>query len=433
MVPLISFIKKHLNTPLYTNAYYLMSRTAINAVSGFIFWALAARIFGTHEFGAAAAVISAAGLVASFSTLGMGFGIIRFLPGAGEGGPRLINYCLTVAGIVSLVLATGFVLGIGLWSPALADLRHDPFLFFSFLLLAITTSIIPLLDRVFTAQRSGKYAFVMTSLVAVLKVVFVITLMTVAQALAIVASAALATACAVIVSTVLLLPKSQHNYKPVIVVKITQASEMLRYSLGSYGADLLASIPGLLIPLVVVNVLGERSNAYFYAAWTISALITAIPFAITTSLFVEGSYDDTTFNENAKKAIRLSYIILIPVILVVFLAGRFILSIYGNDFGVNASHLLIILACSSLFSVFVMVYLTQRRILKDVKSLALVSFILLVVQVGLSYLLMKYLGINGIGVAVLVSHAVVAIPLVIKWLRPYARKYLTEHYTTGNK
>ena len=420
MSSIIFRIRRHLRFPLFINAYFLMGRTAINAISGFAFWALAAIFFKTEDIGLASAIISAATLLASFSTLGLGFGIIRFLPNAGENGRRLINFCFTVAGSVGMILGLIFILGLNLWSPNLILVREQPLFFISFLVLVAASTIIPLLDRTLTAERAAKYVFVMTILVALLKVVVVLGFIVIAaSAFGIVTAMTVATALTVIISLLFLLPRSHKSFKPGIVFRIGGGTELLRYSFGSYGADVLATTPGLVLPLLVVNILGAESNAYFYIAWMIASLITAIPLAISTSLFVEGSHDESTFITNARKALALSFSLVVPVVLIVFLAGRYILSIFGPEYGENGTLLLWFLASSSIPTVFIMVYMIQRRVLKDIKSLTIISLSLLIIQVGLSYVMMGYMGIKGIGLAVLIAHILVALPIVYKWFKLY--------------
>ena len=178
------------------------------------------------------------------------------------------------------------------------------------------------------------------------------------------------------------------------------------------------------LTLLVINILGAEANAYFYIAWMIAFLITAIPFAIATSLFVEGSHDDSTFIPNAKRALMLSFSLILPVVLIIFLFGRFILSLFGSDYGENGTTLLWFLASSSIPSTFIMVYIIQKRVMKDIKSLTIISLSLLVLQLGLSYILMGYMGITGIGLAVLIANVTIASPIVCKWLKPYVVRLL---------
>ena len=97
-----------LRTPLFTNAFYLWANTAGAVVAGFAFWALVARLYDTDEVGLGSAALSIAVLLATFSHLGLGMGLIRFLPGSGEGGPRLANAAFTTSAVAAVILSVVF-------------------------------------------------------------------------------------------------------------------------------------------------------------------------------------------------------------------------------------------------------------------------------------------------------------------------------------
>ena len=72
--------EKHLNDPLFKNAYFLMFSSLTSAGSGFFFWLIAARFYSTSDIGLASAIISAMGLIAMLSLLGFDISLVRFLP-----------------------------------------------------------------------------------------------------------------------------------------------------------------------------------------------------------------------------------------------------------------------------------------------------------------------------------------------------------------
>jgi len=74
-----------LRTPLYANAFYLWVNAAGAAVAGFAFWALVARLYDADDVGLGSAALSIVVLLATFSHLGLGMGLIRFLPDSGNG------------------------------------------------------------------------------------------------------------------------------------------------------------------------------------------------------------------------------------------------------------------------------------------------------------------------------------------------------------
>jgi hypothetical protein len=76
---------------LYNNAFYLMLNTACTSVLGFVFWYVMARYFSSSDLGIGSALNSASGLVASFAGLGLGIGLVRFVPEIKYGVVRLIS------------------------------------------------------------------------------------------------------------------------------------------------------------------------------------------------------------------------------------------------------------------------------------------------------------------------------------------------------
>jgi len=72
-------IKSLYGVSFYRNAVYLMLSSGVTAALGFVFWILAARFYSASDVGLASAIISAAGLLALLSTLGLNYGLIRFL------------------------------------------------------------------------------------------------------------------------------------------------------------------------------------------------------------------------------------------------------------------------------------------------------------------------------------------------------------------
>src|SRR3990172_10538315 len=111
--------RRLLAMPLYHNAIYLWGNMLVVAAAGLLFWALSAAVYPASEVGLAAAAISALTLLAMVSTLGLGMGLLSYLPRAGDGAPLLLNSALVASGACGLLLAAVFPAGLPLWSPEL--------------------------------------------------------------------------------------------------------------------------------------------------------------------------------------------------------------------------------------------------------------------------------------------------------------------------
>ncbi|MDV3104087.1 lipopolysaccharide biosynthesis protein [Thermococcus waiotapuensis] len=96
---------KNLRSPLYRNSIYISLSSLTTALAGFIFWAIAARLYPEGDVGVASAVVSALNLTFQLSMLGMGSSLIRFYPEYRE---KAMETALFVTTIASLVFSVGY-------------------------------------------------------------------------------------------------------------------------------------------------------------------------------------------------------------------------------------------------------------------------------------------------------------------------------------
>jgi O-antigen/teichoic acid export membrane protein len=191
-------------------------------------------------------------------------------------------------------------------------------------------------------------------------------------------------------------------------------SEVLHFSLLNYLTDLFWTIPGLVLPIIVVNQSGAENNAYFYIAWTMSGILTMIPTAITTSMFAEGANDEAQLKIHVRRSLKMVAILLIPAVIVVWFLGHIFLHLFGGLYAENSATLLRWLAIASLPLAINLFYFNIKRVQKKVKPVILLTALMAIIDVLASYLLLPRLGINGIGIAWLAGQSVIAL-IVIMW------------------
>lgn len=119
---MFSLFRRAKKSSLYNNAFYLMLNTACTSVLGFVFWYIMARYFSSSDVGIGTAIISASGLVASFAGLGLGIGLVRFVPEIKKNVVRLINSAFTLSGVAAIAGSLIYLAGINHWAPALTFL-----------------------------------------------------------------------------------------------------------------------------------------------------------------------------------------------------------------------------------------------------------------------------------------------------------------------
>jgi len=401
-------LKSLYGIPLYRNAFYLMLNTAIMALCGFFFWMVVARYYTEAAVGYSSAIISAISLIAIISLVGLNTSLIRFLPQAAK--PReLINSCYTLSALVSLVVAAIFIAGLSLWSPALVFIKQNAVFTAAFIIFALLWTLSSLVGSTFIARRRAGFVLSKNTIYSVLKIPLPILFVLFFRTFGIVASWGIAIAIALAVSIFLFLPKVQDSYKPMPIVRLSLFKDMWRYSAGNYLANLLAASPAFILPLMVVNLLGAEQNAYFYIAWMIAGLLSAIPGAVASSLFAEGSHFEDKLKENVLKSLKFTFLLLVPAVIVLVLVGKWLLLAFGQSYSLNALHLLWILSLSSLPFAINHIYSGILRVKSRLKELmAIWGFIALSVLI-VSYLIMPAAGIIGIGYAWLGAQAAVAI------------------------
>ncbi len=405
-------LKQFLSTPLYRNAVYLLVNTVVGSLLGFFFWVVVARFYTEAEVGYSSSIISAVSLLAVLSLLGLEVSLIRFLPRA-EKPQELINSCFTLSGLVSLAIAGIFLASVDFWSPSLAFIKENAVFATTFIILTPIWALSALASAPFIARRRAGFMLSQHTISSLIKIPLAILFALFFHAFGIVASWGIAFGVSLAVSLFLFLPKVQNHYKPVPTLNLSLIKGMWRYSGGNYLANLISGAPMLVLPIMVVNILGPEQTAYFYIAWIVAALLLAIPGAISTSLFAEGSHFENKLRENAIKSLKFTFLLLVPAIILVALVGKWLLLVFGQSYVANGLHLLWILAISSLPLGITFIYSSILRVTGRIKELVAIWGFIAIAVLVVSYLVMPATGIIGIGYAYLSVHSASAIYILV--------------------
>lgn len=405
----ISKLDDYFSSSLYTNAFFLMANTVVASSLGFIFWIVAARFYTPAEIGLAAALISVATLLAVFSNLGFNFGIIKFLPTAGNPN-RLVNSCLTISGLASILLSAVFLGFLTFISPGLSFILENTILALSFVVFAFVWTISPMLDHVFIAKLQSRVVLIRNTVFNVLKIPMAVFFAVFLGAFGIFASWGIAMGISAAVILLFFTRKSLPGFfpKPALDKKII--GDMLHFSIGNYLAHLLYVAPSMLLPLMVLNLMGAHINAYFYVAFMIAEILFIIPTAVSQSLFAEGSTNKEVIGKYTRDALKIIYILIIPAIVMVFLLAGKLLLLFGQEYSDNGAQLLRVFAISGVFLGLNLTYFTILRLEKKVKEIIALSGVLALGVLGLSYfLLIDTGGIVAVGYSWLLMQGIISV------------------------
>lgn len=408
-----SKIKTLFHVSLYSNALYMMLANITSAIFGFVFWIIAAHLYSAELVGTGSAILSAASLLEMLSAIGLGYGLIRFLKSTNNPN-KLINSSFTLMGISSLVAAGIFIIGLGFWSPRLNIIRENPFYLVVFLLFVPIMLLDDSTDMVLMAGRQGKFFFIHSLIFNILRILLLVLLAFFSQSFGIFGSLGASFFIALMVAIFLLLPRAQNGYHLFLALDRKIVAEIVHFSFLNYLGDLFWTLPGLILPIIVINLLNAKSNAYFYAAWMISTILTIIPTAVATSLLVEGTYDESNLKNHVARSLKMIAALLIPAIgLIWFLANK-ILLFYGSVYAENATTLLRWLTIASFPLAINIVYFGIKRVQKKMKPVILLAALMAIITILVAYLILPSMGINGVGIVWLVAQSITAL-IAITW------------------
>lgn len=391
---------KVMKDPLYANSIYLMLSTLIMAALGFIFWIIAARLYSTEQIGLATGLISVMGLITGISVLGLNVGLIRYLPKS-QNKNQKINTSFTLVGLTTIIVTCIFLMFSKLISPKLTFVHDNIIMSFIFLIFMIFASLGIIIDSIYTAKRKTKYILLKNSIFSVLKIILLFPLVYLGS-YGIFSSWMISLIVGFLTIFTILVYK--FNYKPKLRFYDSIFKKMGKYSFGNYLAGFIGNLPIILIPILILNSLGESSAAYYYISMMIAGLLFAVPQATSNALFAEGSYDETKLRNQIKKAAKIISFILIPAIIITFFLGHYILLIFGSDYASEGTTFLKILTLSaipfSINKVFEGIFKVKRMVTK----LVWVNILGSILIISLVFVFMKSMGLLGIGYGWILGH-----------------------------
>jgi O-antigen/teichoic acid export membrane protein len=381
-----------------------MLSTGVMAVFGFFFWMINARLYSAEQVGIGTTLISIMTLISSFSLLGLGNSLIKYIPTSDKKNKK-INTSFTLVGLTSIFISIFFLVFLKTFSPRLLFIRENIIFSLLFILFAVFFSLNIISENVFIAYRSSKFVLIKNTISSIVKLILPIFLVALG-AYGIVVSMGIAMAVAFLVSLVFLILRFNYSPKPIIdriVVK-----RMIKFSLGNYIAGFIGGLPVMVLPILITNSIGAKFSAYFYLDMMIANLLYIIPIATSQSLFAEGSYSERELKVQLKKAIKIISLILIPAILVTFLFGKYILLAFGKEYSSEGVIFLQILAISGIFLSINYIGNSIFYIKHRIKLVILVNLLGASIILSLSIVLIHQ-NLLGIGVGWMLGQGIISV------------------------
>src|ERR1700730_3863110 len=208
------------------------------------------------------------------------------------------------------------------------------------------------------------------------------------------ASAASALALGVLAGLIIIV--LNFNIRPSIAVNVSLVKETSLYSFANYMTGFMFSMPPLVLPVIILNVLSAKYAAYFYIASMIQNILLIVPLATTQALLTEGSYNQAELKKHVKKAIATILVILLPATAIIVFGGNILLRFFGKNYAAEAFQFLQLYSISTIFTSMLLIASAIMRVNQQIKALVILNVGMSVLTLWLSYVFISG-GLVGIG------------------------------------
>lgn len=391
---------------LLTGSAALVLTAGVQALSGALFWLIAARVDTQTNVGHATALLTSVMFVAFVGGLGQPVAAARYAAGRERD-----DHVLFAWGALAMSLASALVaaLYLVLISPrAVDELRSwhglaGPALF---VFLCVGASLSLLLDVRLMTQRRWGLVLARAAIVGAIRFPLLALSVDGDRAIWLLMVAALPTAISGYAGMALLprITGMGHRLGP----RPAATRAMVRFSLVNWASTLAYQAPTFAMPVIVLmNVQAER-NASFYVAWGMSAVAAYIPMAIGQALLAEGGRDGARLRSQVQLAILVSGGLMVLGTVVATLGRSLVISLYGEEYR-QASEILPMLVAASIPWAITSVYLTEARVRHRHGATVAITLALTVAILGPALVLVPDRGLDGAAIAFLGGNLVAAL------------------------
>lgn len=410
----------HARTPLYGNGYALVISSGVSSALGLAYWALAARLYSADAVGFNAATISAMMFLAGFAQLNLMSALMRFIPEAGRQAARFILITYAVSTAVAAVASAVFGRSIGAFVPTLSAIGASPVLMVWFAAATVAWCVFVLEDSAITGLRRATWVPISNIGFSIAKIVLLIVLAATFPQYGVFASWTFALAACVVLTNVVLFARLLPRQTRDMPGDHSQLSvkTISRFVFTDYLGSLCWLACTTLLPIVVANAAGIRATAYFYLAWQIGYGLHMVSINMGYSLVVEGSTDPKQLASFSRRMVLLNLRIIVPAAVLVAIGAPHVMRVFGADYEAEGSNLLRLLAVGAIPYSIVPVYISIVRVQRLVRRAAAVLAVMCVMVLTLSEVFLRMFGLEGVGMAWLVTQTAIGGFLFLFQLRP---------------
>jgi O-antigen/teichoic acid export membrane protein len=391
---------------LLTGSVALVLTAGVQAVSGAVFWLIAARVDTQTDVGHATALFTSVLFVAFVAGLGQPVAAARYAAGRTRDDHVLYAWGALATAVASAVVALAYLVIVS--PPAVDELRewHGALGPAVFVFLCMGTALSLLLDVRLMTQRRWGLVLARASIVGVARFLILAIPIDSDRAVWLLVVAALPAAVSGFVGTGLL-PKvtgDRHHFGPLPAT--TRA--MVHYSLVNWASTLTYQAPTFAMPVIVLVHVDADKNASFYVAWGVAALACYVPTAIGQALLAEGGRDGARLRSQVRLAIVVAGGLMVVGAAAATLGRDLIVTLYGAEYR-EAADVLPALVIAAIPWAVTSVYLTEARVRHRSGATVLITAVLSLAILVPALVLVPEDGIDGAATAFLAGNILAAL------------------------
>ena len=171
--------------------------------------------------------------------------------------------------------------------------------------------------------------------------------------------------------------------------------ESLKFTMGSYTSSIFSDLPTMILPIIILNILGEQEAAKYFIAFSISNLVSIVHESLGLSLFIEGSHGEG-LRKNIVRAFYIIYPFIIFINIFMYFYGYSILGLFGKDY-VSASNLLKLFVLSSFLTANYYLFTSVETVRMKLNNIVGLNFIRFILIISASFFFIPKYGSIGIG------------------------------------
>lgn len=391
---------------LLRGSAWLMSSVAANAVGGFAFWLIAARLDSTDEVGRAAALFTSVLFVNYATNMGLPVAVARYTPDDSPSSARLFNWAILYTGASSVV---GTVLFLVFLPDSVADTlwawgRPAGAVLFTALVFGMSCAV--LVEVRLMALRRWGWVFARVALVALVRFALVLFHPVDDDAVWLFLVVAGIPALSGFAGVVILGARGRprHPLRPVPA----SWRPGLRYSSVNYLGVLAVQASTFALPLIVLVQVSPSENAAFYVAFSITSVLFLVPHTLGQVLLVEGGKGGADLSHQVRLALALAVGFMVVVALLGRVASGLVTVIYGENYAA-AARILPTLVAAGLGWAVTSICLTKARVQENVHAIVTISMTLAVAILVPAVVLTADRGIDGAAEAWLIGNGIAAV------------------------